>query len=120
MKKQLWLGSVGGAIVALGLFTLSSTSAQADQEVQLRFNMPVHVNALVSETGCDNSPGPQITIEGKIVLGGLQVELIFKNNLKGTHTDVVTFDSTIALVPVGGKITIPKQPVLGGVGGNPH
>jgi len=82
--------------------------------------MPVHVTANINETGCDNSPGPQITLEGTIALGGLQVQLLFENNVKGTHQTVVTFEKTVELVPVGQEIVIPKQPVLGGVGGNPY
>jgi len=120
MKKQLLASTAYGVAAVLITLQCGLNSARADQEVQLHFNMPVHVNALVSDTGCDNAPGPQITVEGEILLGGLGVELTFKNNVKGTHTDVVTFDTTVTLVPVGGKIVIPKQPVLGGVGGNPH
>ena len=120
MKKQLFTSAAFSVAAILTMLQGGFNSARADQEVQLHFNMPVHVNALVSETGCDNSPGPQITVEGEILLGGLECELTFKNNVKGTHTDVVTFDTTVTLVPVGGKIVIPKQPVLGGVGGNPH
>src|SRR5439155_1286152 len=52
--------------------------------------------------------------------GGLEIELIFQNNLKGTHQTIVTFATNVVLVPLGDKIVIPKQPVLGGVGGNPH
>src|SRR5262249_38383007 len=65
------------------------------------------------------SPGPQITLSGEITLGGLQAQLIFQNNVKGTHTTVVTFATNVVLIPEGTVITIPKQPVLGGVGGNP-
>src|SRR5437667_9557612 len=120
MKKQLLSASVCGVSAVLAMLNFGLNSARADQEIQLHFNMPIHVNALVGETGCDNSPGPQITVEGEILLGGLKVEMIFKNNVKGTHTDVVTFDKTLTLVPVGGKVTIPNQPVLGGVGATPH
>jgi hypothetical protein len=82
--------------------------------------MPIHVTTKVNETGCDNSPGPQITLEGEIALGGLQLQMVFENNVKGTHKTVVTLETNIVLVPLGDKIVIPKQPVLGGVGGNPY
>jgi hypothetical protein len=117
MKKAV-IKSLGGLLGLLAVFTLSS--ARADQTVGVNFNMPVHVNCHVAETGCDNSPGPQITLDGDILLGGLKVQLIFMNNLKGTHTSVVTFQTNVVLLSLGSNIVIPKQPVLGGVGGNPY
>src|SRR5436190_2060546 len=101
MKKHL-LQLAYGAAALLALFNIGVPYAKADQQVNLHFSMPVHVDATINETGCDNSPGPQITVEGQIRLGGLEVEMIFKNNVKGTHTAVVTFDTKVALVPVGG------------------
>ena len=108
---------IGG--IALGAAMLSNL-CYADQLVSVRYSMPVHVTANVNETGCNNNPGPTITLDGVVVLGGLQVEMIFENNLKGTHQTVVTFSTNVMLVPLGSPISIPKQPVLGGVGGNPY
>src|SRR5262245_56074629 len=119
MKKVIFK-SIGGAIALAALFSLSPVSARADQTVGVNFNMPVHVNCHVEETFCDNSPGPQITVDGDILLGGLKMQLVFKNNQKGTHTATVTFQTNLVLLSLGSDITIPKQPVLGGVGGNPH
>jgi len=44
--------------------------------------------------------------------------VILSNNLKGTHTTTVVGQFDVDLF-LGGTIEIPKQPVLGGVGGNP-
>jgi len=119
MKKTVFTRA--GRIVALwALLNLGAPLVQADQQIGAQFSMPMHVTTLVNETGCDNSPGPQITLEGEIALGGLQVQLVFANNVKGTHKTVVTFETNVVLVPLGEKIVIPKQPVQGGVGGNPH
>jgi hypothetical protein len=107
-----------GAIV--GLLNLSLPAARADQKVGAQFSQPIHAVVNVNETDCNNSPGPWITIDGEVSLGGLQMRIILANNVKGTHTTVVTLDTNVVLVPVGAKITIPKQPVRGGVGGNPH
>src|SRR6266496_3439398 len=104
---------------AIALISSNLTSLRADQTVGAQFAQPVHVTANINETGCNNSPGPQVTIDGEISLGGLEVQLILANNVKGTHTTVVTLTTNIVLIPLGTKITIPKQPVLGGVGGNP-
>lgn len=107
-----------GTMAAAALL-MSVLSARADQEVSFGYEMPIKVVLNVNETGCDNSPGPFITVEGEIALGGLQAQLIFQNNVKGTHRTVQTVGATAVLLPAGGTITIPKQPVLGGVGGNP-
>jgi hypothetical protein len=74
---------------------------------------------LVTTADCQNSGGPEVTLEGEIILGGLQVRIIFQNNLRGTHTASVTSTSVVVLA-LGESITIPKQPVRGGAGGNPH
>lgn len=106
------------ALVALGLTV--PQLLRADQQVMARYSMPVKVMGKVTETGCLNSPGPQITLEGELILGGMQVQLVFQNNDKGTHTTTVTYGTNVALVTLGDAITLPKQPVLGGVGGNPY
>jgi hypothetical protein len=54
---------------------------------------------------------------GDLTLGGLHGRFIFKNNLKGTHTAVVTRD--VELLGEGTQIVLPKQPSRGRVGGNP-
>ena len=81
--------------------------------------LPVSVNAALTATDCSNSPGPNITLDGFAALGGFGVEMTFSNNLKSTHDYTVDKQVDIALQPAGQTITIPKQPVLGGAGGNP-
>ena len=119
MNKHI-VRAVRAALAVIVWGALNVTQVRADQTVALSFQMPVHVSLNVSETGCDNSPGPQITLSGGIALGGLRGDLIFQNNVKGTHTTVVTFETNAVLLQLGSTITIPKQPVLGGVGGNPY
>jgi len=95
--------------------TTSTTPVQYSQE----FSLPVGATTTTEVTGCDNSPGPYITISGAMKLGGLGAALTFTNNVKGTHTYGTTSHVDVTVVPNGGSITIPKQPVRGGVGGNP-
>lgn len=83
------------------------------------FSLPVGATTTTEVTGCDNSPGPYITISGAMTLGGLGSRLTFTNNVKGTHTFESDAHVDVTVIPNGGSITIPKQPVLGGVGGNP-
>jgi len=109
------------AVALLALGSLGVSPLLADQTVPVAYRMPVHVACHVSESGCNNSPGPTITLDGAISLGGLGANLIFENNVKGTHTaTVVSWATNISLLPLGSPISIPKQPVLGGVGGNPY
>ena len=120
MKRKVVI-SACGAVALLAVGSLGLSSARADQVVPVACKMPVHVKCNVNESGCYNNPGPTITLDGAITLGGLGANLIFENNLKGTHSALVeTWATNIALVPLGSAIIIPKQPVLGGVGGNPH
>lgn len=106
-------------ILAVVASLLGVVSLQADQQLSFGYNMPVKVTLNVNESQCYNAPGPYITLEGVIELGGLEAQLIFQNNVKGTHQNIQTISSSVVLLPAGESITIPKQPVLGGVGGNP-
>lgn len=100
------------------LTAVSSTSGTPVQVIK-EFSMPVWATASTEVTGCDNSPGPYITIEGGLALGGLGSRMTFANNVKGTHTFSDDAEVEVTVVPNGESFTIPKQPVLGGVGGNP-
>lgn len=97
----------------------ASSGTTTPIQVTRNFEMPVSATTTTAVTGCDNAPGPYITIEGGLSLGGLGTRMMFTNNNKGTHsyTDEAHVDLTV--VPAGESITLPKQPVLGGVGGNP-
>jgi hypothetical protein len=114
--QQRKFGAIGAAL----LMAAAAVNSQAAQEFKFGYDMPVQVKAVVNETGCENSPGPVVTLEGELLLGGLKASLIFQNNTKGTHSTTVTYSTNVALVLPGSGITLPKQPVLGGVGGNPH
>src|SRR5829696_6378873 len=110
LKQLLTIFSVVAASVC---------AAHAQTTIKNTFDMPLQVNGSVTASDCDNSGGPQVTLDGEINLGGLAVQLIFQNNVKGTHTASVTSTSVVVLA-LGESITIPKQPVRGGAGGNPH
>src|SRR5258707_1458754 len=103
------------ALVGLAL----AMPAGAQVQVAQSLTMPVRIQAALSLSGCNNSPGPQITLTGAITMGGLTADLIFRNNQKGTHILVIQNAVAAVAVPADSTIVIPKQPVLGGVGGNP-
>src|SRR2546426_12225182 len=109
------------AMVALVLAVLGITSVAhaTTTTASTTFQTPVHVQTSMTTSGCDNSPGPQITLQGAMTIGGLGIQLLFENNLAGTHTFTVESTASATVIPVGQSVTIPKQPVLGGTGGNP-
>ncbi len=108
------------AMVALVLAVLGVAGvAHATTTASATFQTPVHVQTSMTTSGCDNSPGPQVTLQGAMSLGGVGVQLLFENNLAGTHTFTVDSSSSAVVIPAGQSVTIPKQPVLGGTGGNP-
>lgn len=106
--------------LALSLFMAGALALHADVTVKNTSTMAAHATVNVEETDCQNHPGPWVTVDGTISLGGMQVKVILQNNVKGTHTATVTNEVTAVILNLGESITIPKQPVLGGVGGNPH
>ncbi len=67
---------------------------------------------------CSNK-GPEITLSGEVSLTGINAKFIFRNNLRGTHQHEESTSVSVVIIPAGQSITFPKQPVLGGVGGNP-
>jgi len=107
------------SVVAMLVGLACAFPAHAQKQVARTFTTPVQVHAIVGFSDCSNSPGPQITLDGAIALGGLNVDLIFRNNVKGTHTYTAEQTVQVVAVPAGGTLLIPKQPPLGGVGGNP-
>src|SRR5947207_2792029 len=91
----------------------------AQPQVTQSYAMPVHATASATTSSCDNSPGPYVTLNGALAVGGLGTRLTFTNNQKGTHSYSVQAQNDVTVIPAGPAIQIPKQPVLGGVGGNP-
>ncbi|MGQ0798430.1 MAG: hypothetical protein ACT4OI_11310 [Methanobacteriota archaeon] len=118
----LALAALGTSLVLPGR---AGTTVSGESEtlvgktVSASIPMPTTVKASATASGCENAPGPKVTLTGEVAIGGLGVELIFKNNAKGTHTHTETTTATAVLIPEGESVTIPKQPVNGGTGGNP-
>lgn len=111
MKKLL-------AITSLAL--TAALALHADVTVKQAFSLPAAAEVNVNSEDCQNSQGPWVTLDGTISLGGVRLQIVLQNNAKGTHTATVTLETNVVLLNLGDSITIPKQPVRGGVGGNPH
>jgi hypothetical protein len=86
----------------------------------LDLDIPSSASAHVKTGGCSNHPGPFITLDGELAIGGLDAQLIFTNNAKFTHVHKEDIVVDIVIIPAGETIKFAKQPPLGGVGGNPH
>ena len=114
MKSNITYSSICTLLAAL-IATSASGAGQASQSVSL----PAKTTVTINEGDCHNSGGPNVTLEGVIRLGSVCAKVILSNNAKGTHTATVVREYTVALA-LDKAITIPKQPVRGGVGGNPH
>lgn len=54
------------------------TNVQAEVTVKKAFKMPSVVQGTVTTLDCDNSGGPFITLDGELLLGGLQVKVILQ------------------------------------------
>lgn len=114
MKKLIHYTSLCTILAAL----IATQSAQA-AEFSRTLNLPATPSVNVNSVDCQNSGGPQVTVDGVIRLGSVCAKIILSNNTKGTHTTTVQKEYTVTL-GLEQSVTIPKQPVRGGVGGNPH
>ncbi len=115
-RKQMRRLYIAPALVAMiALATYAAAATQVGTSVAL----PAIGQFSTTASGCDNSPGPFITMNGEISLGGLGVRMYFQNNVDGTHTYISTTTVDVVVLPAGQTITFAKQPPLGGVGGNP-
>jgi hypothetical protein len=94
-----------------------------DAEISESFSIPSTVTVNAEGDNCENNPGPYIYLSGELSLSGMNARIIFRNNdnpVGGPHEAVVESSGTIVIIPDGETLVIPKQPVLGGVGGNPR
>ena len=129
--KQPPEGGVGGDPFIYVQFTDGAGNPMSDETFLGRcvqgldtgsaaFSLPADASVDVSTSSCDNSPGPFITLSGEIALSGINARLIFRNNVRGTHTRTEDVVVDVVILPAGETIRFAKQPPQGGVGGNPR
>jgi hypothetical protein len=105
-------------VLTLGVVASLGGRALAAVQITRNFTMPVQLKLQATATNCTNT-GSEIEISGTLALGSVGVKMRLQNNTKGTHTSGPYSDEgTLTLTP-SAPINIPKQPVKGGVGGNP-
>jgi hypothetical protein len=83
------------------------------------FSQGAHLSLAATASGCENNPGPYITLDGALSLSGVSARIVLSNNRRFTHVTSADVTAEVELIPLGQQIQIHKQPVLGGVGGNP-
>lgn len=110
MRKKVFIP------ILMGILFAGALPACAGDLPSLRFGMPSVVSGEVA-IACDTR-GPTITLKsGTITLAGLTADVTFRQNK--VHQTTVEDVFTATLIGLNQSITIPKQPPLGGVGGNP-
>jgi hypothetical protein len=103
VSAEIALGACGAAAVPV--------SAQA--------TIDAHVDLSVTAAGCSNHPGPTITVTGAVTFSGLQARFTVRDGAGGTVAGQTTAHFDVEALADGKTVSIPKQPVRGGVGGNP-
>jgi hypothetical protein len=103
-KSVMW-------VVAALTATLPWVSqAEAQQTVTKTVSIPAQLQGALTTFACENNPGPFITFEGSFVLRGVNVELVFRNNInKDVHTRVEQV-AVVSAIATDETIVIPKQP----------
>lgn len=106
-------GSALTGEILLGRCVQGAFSPAAD------FTTAAFGQALVEVVDCTNNPGPFINVSGSVSFSGLKARFIFRNqdDAGAPHEAIATVDLTG--IQEGFTLRFPKQPVLGGVGGNP-
>src|SRR3989337_1848496 len=104
-----WSKLKGAFAVVAGLGLIgSSLPAWALNQVTSTLSEPMNLQATVSSFECENSPGPWINFEGAVTLAGLNVQLIFRNNInKDVHTRVEDVQTVVG-VSTGTTIRIDR------------
>lgn len=109
------------AMVAAGALALPASAMATPFQTSLPYTAVATANINATATGCDNS-GSEITIDGTLTLGGLGVDVLFENQDNNTgpghHTATGSSTASVTVSDLTPS-SIPKQPVRGGVGGNP-
>lgn len=103
----------------LALAALAAASTNGGT-ITRTFPQGAHLSLAPTASGCENNPGPYITLDGALTLSGVNARIILTNNRRFTHVTSADVTADIELIPLGQQIQIHKQPVLGGVGGNPY
>ena len=117
----MWVQMMDGSGSALSEQSFLGRCVQGPFKVDARLSVEVTALAEFTAEDCGNNPGPYITMDGAMGFNkGMTARFIFRNNdnpVGGPHEADRFAD--VVVIPAGFAVQFPKQPVLGGVGGNP-
>lgn len=113
-KNSLHRRIIAATSTMLAVGTFGIAPALADTIVHKQLQLPADMILTVSG-GCDNR-GSTITLGPELILENLPAKVVFDGG--GTH-DNESSQVVDVMINLEGTIELPKQPVLGGVTGNP-
>lgn len=90
----------------------------APATIQQTVTVPVRVSSALSVASCTG--GTKVSVTGELALGGLEAQIILRNNQKGTHEATQEADASAILVPADHTIEIPAQTASGEAAANPQ
>jgi len=96
------------------------TGVAGADTARISLDQPASVVVRESADGCHNNPGPFISMDGELSLGGVNARLILTNNRRWTHVTSEDVTVDVSVIAAGDEIRFAKQPPQGGVGGNPY
>ena len=113
MKKVVTVAVVT-AISLVGLLG----NAWAAGQVHKTFDLPAELTVTLQASACNTAPGPQISVQGDLVLAGLNTEVIFARPGKPVENEPIVVEQVV--VPDGSHTSTPGQNVTGGLSNNPY
>jgi len=119
-----------GALVVWGTMSVAACDQASNEhqilaatapapEVRQDFLMPVHATAIAQLSGCNSTQGVAVALNGELALAGLGARLTFYNNDKRTQGATIVAQGQAGVIPAGTTISIPRQPGVTEVRGNP-
>ncbi|MFM7045056.1 MAG: hypothetical protein ACKOYG_05830 [Ilumatobacteraceae bacterium] len=120
MRLGLLVLSLAAVVAAaVSAVAVDAPSARAlPAEMSAAVGIPARVELDVLDSSCDNT-GSTVEVSGSMSVLGQSVRIVLRNNVKGTHTATIVDELSVEVAPMDDGVEFPKQPVRGGVGGNP-
>lgn len=107
----IWFVATDADGKELGTPALLGRCVQGLSHIDSLFNVLGHAEGDIGGS-CSNNPGPEIRIEGSLLLGGVDGHIIFTNqdSLDAVHRRDELGRVTFEIIPDGGGVVWPKQP----------
>jgi hypothetical protein len=115
---KAWVAVLATAVAGMATAVAFAQPASVSQSYKMKMSAQFQMTAKV----CDNR-GSEIDLSGTLTFGGVGVDVLFENQdsnttVPGHHSKTASSTASMTLSDFSAS-SIPKQPVRGGVGGNP-